>query len=275
MIYPPCSEDHSRTTFINAFERFQLWKLLSSYEGSVSVYYYSPLTGESYSYGDPNTAYYAASLVKVPYAYYLLQLAERGECDPEQVLELKESWKQSGTGILKEHEAGSQYTVRELITYMITISDNTAFKILRETYSLWDYNKFCRKELGVTNVTYEYITLSDMAKILQTVYEYIDGQSENALFLRDLMAQAVSPLIKAPDADLLIHKHGWADPAFHDMAIVYQDHPYLLILLSDHCEGTREDVKMFSTISRTIKSMQDSLDQDPPPFWDFLRKETA
>ncbi len=261
--FPPCSENHSQTVFLNQEERERLDELLGSYSGSVSLYYLSPLNNEWYAYGS-DVPYYAASLVKAPYAYYLLQLADRGECDLEQMLELKEQWKQSGTGVLKNEPAGNLYSVRELIEYMLTVSDNTAFKILREEYSLWNYNKFCRKELQIQSVTYEDVTATDMAKAMAAIYTYIETGSENALLLRDGMARAVFPLIKAPKADLLIHKHGWADPAFHDMAIVYQEHPYVLILMSDHCDGTKEDVKMFSDLSRTVKTMHDTWELLPP-----------
>ena len=260
---PATTRNYTGTVFLNAEERIALDELLASYEGQVSLYYYAPQNGESYTF-QPELPYYAASLVKAPYALYLLRLADEGKCDLEQELELLDKWKQTGTGTLKNEPEGTLYTVRELIEYMITISDNTAFKILREEYSLWSYNKFCRNELDVHSITYEDVSAEDMTKCMKAIYEYIETGSENALFLKDLMSRAVSPLIKAPGAELLIHKHGWANPAFNDMAIVYQEQPYLLVLLSDHCDGTREDVKMFSDISKTLKRFHDQWEEYPP-----------
>ncbi len=260
---PPSTRDLSGTVFLNEEERLALDTLLASYPGQLSLSYLSLENGESYVYRD-DVLYYAASLVKAPYALYLLRLADSGACDLDQELVLLDKWKQEGTGTLKNEPEGSLYTVKDLIRLMITISDNTAFKVLREEYPLWEYNQFCRKELDVHNTTYQDITAEDMTKCMAAIYSYIETGSENALFLRDLMSQAVSPFIKAPGADLLIHKHGWADPAFNDMAIVYEEHPYLLVLLSDHCDGTWEDVKMFSDISRTVKAFHDKKEEPPP-----------
>ena len=70
----------------------------------------------------------------------------------------------------------------------------------------------------------------------------------NGEFLRDLMRRARYCLIAAPGCEIL-HKHGWADPAYHDMGIVLCERPYALAILSDRHSGTKEDVALFKRIS--------------------------
>ena len=259
---PSSSVPTEEMELLSLEERLYIDELIRSYPGVFSVYYKDLSSAEVYTY-QPDTLYYAASLVKVPYAYYLLTLADQGEIDLDMKLVLSKHQKQSGTGELKNAPEGSEYTIRELIEYMITISDNTAFKMLRDQYSLWDYNKFCRKTLGVYNVTYENVTASDMAICMEAVYNYIKTEAPNALFLKDIMSRATFCNIKASEAELIIHKHGWANPSFNDMALVYGERDYLIVIMSDRCDGEKEDIKMFHAISLAIYEAQKTLTPVP------------
>lgn len=262
------------TELLDSEERLYVDELIRSYPGLFSVYYKDLQSGESYLY-EAYTLYYPASLVKVPYALYLLSLADEGQCDLDAVLTLQERQKQKGTGDLKNAPEGSQYTVRELIEYMITISDNTAFKMLRDQYSLWDYNKYCRKTLGISSVTYEKVTAEDMAICMEAVYRYIMTETPNALFLKDLMARAKFCNIKAPGSELIIHKHGWGNPTFNDMALVFGERDYLIVIMSDRCDGTKEDIKMFHKISSAIYEFQKSATPVPQSSVNTSSQSTA
>ena len=37
------------------------------------------------------------------------------------------------------------------------------------------------------------------------------------------------------------HKYGWDIDSYHDMAIIYDEHPYLLVIMTDLHDGTDED----------------------------------
>ena len=51
----------------------------------------------------------------------------------------------------------------------------------------------------------------------------------------------------------MARKYGWMEGAYHDMAIGYAPHPYRLAILSNHDEGTKEDLRMFQEISMLIE----------------------
>ena len=266
---PPQTEPDEPARLLDDGERAELDGLIASFDGSVSVGWLDLTSGEEYLYSG-DAVYCPASLVKAPFGLWLLTLCDSGELDLDEELTLGQGQIREGTGVIKNDPPGTVYTVRELISLMMTVSDNTAFKMLRDRAGLSAYNRFCRDVLGVSRTTYLELTAADCLKILSAIYDYIfpDGFSaaepedipdkaeapetpDNRAFLRELMRSAVYRIIKAPGQEIL-HKHGWANPVYHDMAIVLCERPYAIVILSDHCGGTAEDVKMFADISRAV-----------------------
>lgn len=68
----------------------------------------------------------AASTIKVPILVTLFGRIEAGERRLDERLTLEEAQKAGGSGVLRELDAGLQPTLKDLITLMIIISDNTA-----------------------------------------------------------------------------------------------------------------------------------------------------
>jgi hypothetical protein len=67
-----------------------------------------------------------------------------------------------------------------------------------------------------------------------------------------LIPYSVSPLPCA-------HKYGWDEASYHDMAIVYDEHPYILVIMTDLDQGgsevngyIRDVVRMIHDIHRTF-----------------------
>ena len=80
-----------------------------------------------------NRPYHLASVVKVPIMVEAFRLIEvEGTLSLEERLGLRDGFKLSGTGVLKLLDEGLSPTVRDLITLMIVISDNTATDTLLE-----------------------------------------------------------------------------------------------------------------------------------------------
>jgi beta-lactamase class A len=80
-----------------------------------------------------NNPYHLASVVKVPIMVEAFrQIEVEGTLSLGEHVELRNRFKLSGTGILKFLDEGLSLTVKDLITLMIIISDNTATDILLE-----------------------------------------------------------------------------------------------------------------------------------------------
>jgi len=85
--------------------------------------------GESLSF-DGATPYPAASVFKVPVLVEAFRQINRGEIGLEERWPLTEQVKSAGSGVLLRLSPGLQPTVRDLLTLMISISDNTATDML-------------------------------------------------------------------------------------------------------------------------------------------------
>lgn len=76
--------------------------------------------------------YPAASVAKMPVMTAAYQLAEQKKIDLNKQIVFKEEHKIGGSGVLRWMKAGNIYTIRNLIRLMISISDNTATKLVVE-----------------------------------------------------------------------------------------------------------------------------------------------
>ncbi|XWK89652.1 MAG: serine hydrolase [Phormidium sp.] len=73
-----------------------------------------------------NNAIASASTIKVPILIAFLQDVEAGKIQWEEKLTLKSEFLASGSGNMRHRKTGTEYTALDVLTRMITISDNTA-----------------------------------------------------------------------------------------------------------------------------------------------------
>ena len=97
-----------------------------------------------------DTEFFTASTFKVPLLLELLRQVDRGTIDLARRIELTDAMRVSGSGVLKELEAGLRPTVRDLAMLMIVISDNVATDILYEMVGRDNLGATIR-EMGLTN----------------------------------------------------------------------------------------------------------------------------
>jgi beta-lactamase class A len=72
----------------------------------------------------------AASTIKIPMLIALFQQIDRGEIKIDEQLTLQKSMLAAGSGSLAKSPVGSKFSVQEVATKMIAISDNTAANLL-------------------------------------------------------------------------------------------------------------------------------------------------
>ncbi len=234
----------------------------------IAVYYED--IGRGYHYGWNETqSFYSASCVKAPFALSILQAAskEKAEYDlllaeyiaqngPVEALPDYE-WKydfnkiftytkegyQSGSGVIKNEEYGVQYTYYELFEKMLRYSDNVAFHELKECYGT-SLLKTLAKEMGtkaMKNNVYQ-ATAADLGKSMKAIYRFIESEDTYAPLMRDAMKSSIHTVTigYGVSPKKIAHKYGWDTEAYHDMAIVYDEHPYVLVFMSDMDTGGNE-----------------------------------
>lgn len=148
-----------------------------------------------------------------------------------------------GSGEIINMPAGTELTWRELVEYTLLYSDNVAFAQLRERFG---YSSFYTKvaELGIKGVPTGFMNLSanDCAIFLEEIYKYFETGTENALLMKDCMIRSQHTVMISVHypSGTVAHKYGWDIGAFHDMAIIYDDEPYLLVILTDYEDGGKD-----------------------------------
>lgn len=231
--------------------------LIASYDGSLAVGYYDITSGYLYTYNG-DLSFPAASLIKAPFCRYVLGLAEQNELDLSMTLTYTEDMLVGGTGILKDAEFGTLYTQEELIKLCIRKSDNTAFKMLRQVYPAAGFKQYARSIgitdiTGIKNISSSNISAKNAVTYMKDIYSYITGDNQYGKALETHMRNTVNPMIRSKYP--VVRKYGWMDGAYHDMAIIKAPRPYILVILSDHDEGTDEDEDMFRVISNAVEAV--------------------
>ena len=145
-----------------------------------------------------NEIFPSASTIKIHIMLKILQLVEKGELSFESVIEVNHSICSPGAGLLSHLDDKIDLTLRNLIHFMIILSDNTATNILIDLATIKGINelidnfelentKIQRKmedQKAVAKNLENYTTPSDCIRILHKIYEghSSDFVSTNALY---------------------------------------------------------------------------------------------
>jgi len=238
---------------------------------TVAVSYRDMERGTTYSYhGD--TVFFSASLIKAPYIYSLLhQIAQYNDIkranptndpavgktltqeiwdkyDLERKITVTESMVEKGSGKIKDMDlsgSGKEFTVLELIEYAIKVSDNTAFRILRNEFG-YDYFWSISSQLGVKSVftSFNNMTADEACLYLAAIYDFAKEYPSEGGVLINLMKNAnhqvlITQAVSNPYA--VAHKYGWDADSYHDMALVYGDAPFAVCVMTNFDFSVNDD----------------------------------
>ncbi len=245
-------------------EVVELDEYLWEFGEDVAVYFYDIHSQVEYIY-NPDQKFSLASMIKAPYCMFVYELASQGLVDLEQIITFEERHLSEGTGDIKEEEFGVEYTVEELIALSLQRSDNTAIEMLRDVAPLGDFIEYIK-------VTYKLDHFDDIKWALNTatdvkdigayaigVFEFMEVNHYGEI-MKNYMVNSRNKLLYLPHT--VAHKYGWTLESFSDLAIVYADNPYVLVICSKRVDGTEEDYKMFSSIGNTFNNLQNKKYQE-------------
>lgn len=218
----------------------RLSALCKANSGKLSFYYKDLTNGYSMEYR-ADYIYQTASVIKAPYVKCLL---EKG-VDTSQ--KLKMTKKMGGSSHIDAKPTGTEFTVKELMEYAIRYSDNTAYYMLNEKFGFSDFNAY-GKALGVdanarNNLTlvfpkprFGYLSARDAGLYFEDIARYIETGSESAKLLKEWLTSTTAGGMLAEafkNTYTIAHKYGeQGSQAYHDAAIVYAPHPYVLTVLT-------------------------------------------
>lgn len=187
-----------------------------------------------------------ASLLKVPIAITYYKIAEKNPNILNGKILITEAYANQLTQNIKSEkqvEQGKEYSVQELINYMITESDNRAANALIDNLSESSINKTFN-DLGLTLPTIDspdnYMTVKDYASFFRVLYNASYLNKDYSERLLSILAQSKykNGLVAGLPVDIKIaHKFGERRnneiDQLHDCGIIYKENKsYLLCIMT-------------------------------------------
>lgn len=163
-----------------------------------------------------------------------------------------------GSGVIQDEEDGFSLTYAELFTYTLKYSDNVAFAELRRTFGYGSHNEML-KELNIAGASAGFMQLSanDCAVYLSEIFKYFNTDSKYAALMKEAMLTSDYPVMipNAVAPTVCAHKYGWDVASYHDMALVYDERPFSLVIMTDLDRGRVEDYMFIQNIARAVLEM--------------------
>ena len=260
-------------------EKYTEWKkeiekIISQVKGNVCINFYDLNKNNGFSInGDKKVL--SASMIK------LLILAELMKKNSENKFSLSDSimiakfMKTGGDGVLKELNIGHHFTLKELATLMIIISDNQATNILIDFLGMENIN-LLGKELGLKesllgrkmmdtearkNGYDNYTCADDISLLLKLIYqEKLINKEASQLMLDILLRQQQGERLQRylPSDIKIAHKCGDLDDLENDGGIIWiGDRIYILVVLT----SGMSNLQCKQTIGKISKFVYDKMEE--------------
>ncbi|WP_371381387.1 serine hydrolase [Sporomusa aerivorans] len=250
--------------------RNKIESILSHYTGRWGIVIMNQTTGEKMEL-NPDMAFPAASMIKVPIMVEIMRQAAAGLLSLDQKLVIDSAAKVDGAGILKELRPGLTMTVRELVTLMIILSDNTATNILIDLVGMEAVNQtmsnlglqstvlrrrmmdFAEARSGKENMT----SAADLAHLFAGIASGSLGlpPAYSAIMLDILKRQQIRDKLPFywPEELVIAHKTGTLPGAEHDGGILYlPGGPYVVCVLAAGLKENYLGLQMVASIGKCL-----------------------
>ncbi len=143
----------------------------------------------------------SASVIKLPILIEAMTQVQAGRLDPDEIHILVDSEKVGGSGTLKTYSSRSRITYRDLITVMITQSDNTATNILINELGMDSINRRMQT-LGLTKSRLNRVMMDTLAA-KQGRENVVTAREMNQLLKKIYYHQLATPALCDQMLDIL------------------------------------------------------------------------
>lgn len=236
---------------------------------NISVSFYDLDQGEGFSInGDEKVP--SASMIKFLILLKALDECDKGKINLEDTIRLDDYEKVDGSGILKELSRDHKFSIRELLTLMIIVSDNTATNILIDLLGMEEINKIGH-DLGLEKTSLErkmmdsharekglenFTSSNEILKLLKMIYEK-DFVSEDysdlalGILLRQQERQRLQRYL--PEDLKIASKSGDLDNLENDGGIFFtKNKNYILVVLVNQAKSNVLAKEIIGEISLKI-----------------------
>jgi len=244
-------------------------EFINTQKGNVAVVVKNLKSKEEFKINE-NFVFPSASTIKLSIMSELLNKINEGTLKLNDTVELSKDMKTGGDGILKELNCGHKFTLEEIMTLMIIVSDNMATNILIDLLGIDNINTTI-KNLGLKNTKLQrkmmdsqaaregkenLITANDLANILELIYKGKNINSKYSdLMLNILKRQQVRGRLDLylPEEVVIAHKTGDLDNLEHDAGIVYlPETEYIICVLTNQTDSNKDGREIIGKISKMV-----------------------
>ena len=224
-----------------------------------SVYFEDLTTGLNYTY-QKDKIYYGCSLIKIVDALYLINKAIAGEINLDtETLTYTKNYRADYSDGMATRKIGEQVSLRDLITYAISVSDNTAHLMLIDYIGFANLKAY-GQSLGAKVIltggdNFGNQTAEDTNIYLKEAYRIIKENEEYGSFLKTIMDNDERNAFNT-DTVRIYHKYGSYGVNYHDIGLNLGDHPYTISILTLH-EG-RNYTEVVQNIHEQVRNLQNS-----------------
>ena len=224
-----------------------------------SFLYQDIYSGFTVSYNE-SSPIFTASTIKAPGMIYLYEMASKGEIDLNEKLVYSSNFYSGGSGVLKTKEVGTSYSVEELIQYAIHHSDNVAYAMLMNRFKRENVLNFWTglgtKNIYTLNTIWGVTSAKDAAIYMRELYRFSQENKEYGSKLLEYFKNAEWKLLTNKNGEFnTANKGGWSGDAIHDVAIVFEENPYILVVMSNL--GERSYANLFKKTSELVGSLHE------------------
>lgn len=237
---------------------YHLNKLLLKQKEKVSYAYKNLKTNDICSF-NPDICFYSASAIKFLVCLYLYEQAENNPNLLETKIKLLPEDFMGGSGILKNNPNKDEYTIRELVYYTLKDSDNTAYIKLVSFVTkekLKEYGASLEAQHTLEGKdSFGIINANDMIVYLTHLYDYFNTDTDLSRELKNDMIAPTYQIIKPNSIgnNIFVRKYGSFGIAYHEVGIVYDENPYVLIVLTQKNElEEKQKVKYINKVAKKI-----------------------
>ena len=252
----------------------EIEKIISQVDGKVCVNFYDLNKNDGFSInGDEKVL--SASMIKLLILAELMKKISEDKFSLSDTIMMANFMKTEGDGVLKELNTGHHFTLKELATLMIIVSDNQATNILIDFLGMENIN-LLGKELGLRETFLErrmmdaearkngydnYTSADDISLLLKLIYqEKLINKEASQLMLEILLKQQQGERLQRylPTDIKIAHKCGDLDNLENDGGIIWlEEKAYILVVLT----SGMSNLQCKQTIGKISKFVYDKMEE--------------
>ena len=203
-------------------------KLEADYNNSLSVKFVDINSNYTFSYNE-SKVYYAASTIKMLDAIYIYENALEGNIDLDTTKKYTKNFKVLYSAGLEKHKIGDMISLRDLVKYAITVSDNSAHQMLVDYIGFTNLKKY-GNSLGAKNTliggdNFGQIDTNDSITYLTELYKFINDNSDLSKELKSYFIESDENFLKDEENEIeAATKYGEYGNTFHNNGIIPRIH---------------------------------------------------